>query len=617
MPETDALLVLTLRVEISRQGGAAKVPTLLTYCPAARPLLGDRRLLAFIREHPEVFSVATDVTSTTMLHTKGQEGKRHSNVMQTVRVLELASEEDICSAAINNQAVQTAARHVVQCVQWRLEELATSDGPKATASTCTASPQPADGEAQSASDCSAAFAHLVQHSRVKRSLLAHMRIAPALALAAATAEAQVEHGDTNEELSAAWWIVAFRALHSLLTAKPEAFHLSTEEAPETLLELRAVRVALTGEASSDALRAREGMHANLRAAICRLHKRSGEDQLSLARIGQDGAVKKAARGIPLLKAVRAALAEQQEGGSIAAADRLLQLVPQPPPTEWAVRLASSSGGCKPARQVANHGVASDSPDRTPSTLLPVDVLATGNGAAIVVKPPGVSTEAWMYSVAKAVSHEFAAGAPVPSVSRLDKNTSGAMVVPTSRTGEAVLTEQFKGRSVDKTYTALVRGMTAAHGTIEAKLHVSNDKHHFRVYVSPKGKPAVTEYRRLRLLRLSERAHCADDDSTHKNANDGPVIASEVFSLVEVKPLTGRTHQIRAHFAARGHPLVSDTKYKPKVAKRQLQWCKRLFLHATRLRVLDLDGQVLEGFAPLPDDLQEVLGQMDEVAAQPT
>ncbi len=161
--------------------------------------------------------------------------------------------------------------------------------------------------------------------------------------------------------------------------------------------------------------------------------------------------------------------------------------------------------------------------------------------------------------------------------------------------------------MDKTYTALVRGVTEPHGTIDAKLHVSNDKHHFRVYVSPKGKPAVTEYRRLQLLRLPEHAGCSD-----KHSGDTGNMADAIFSLLEVKPLTGRTHQIRAHFAARGHPLVSDTKYKPKVAKRQLTWCPRLFLHATRIRVRDVDGAVLDAEATLPDDLQMVLEQMEEV-----
>lgn len=173
--DVEARLVLTLRVEITRQGGKAKLPTLLTYCPAARPLLGDRRLLEFFREHPEAFVVTTDVTSTTVLRTKAQEGKRHSNVMHTVQVLDLASAEELRGAATNNHAVQTAARHVVQCVQWRLEELAHAEFSETPASTPASAQQPGSPVQPASPEVPFAFAHLVQHSRLKRALIAHTR----------------------------------------------------------------------------------------------------------------------------------------------------------------------------------------------------------------------------------------------------------------------------------------------------------------------------------------------------------------------------------------------------------------------------------------------------------
>ena len=218
---------------------------------------------------------------------------------------------------------------------------------------------------------------------------------------------------------------------------------------------------------------------------------------------------------------------------------------------------------------------------------------------------GVSTEAFLYSVSEAVPHAFGPGqgaAAIPSVSRLDKNTSGVLVVPTHPKGEAELTTQFKERTAEKTYICLVKGRTEEQGEVDAKLYVSQDAHHFRVYVSPKGKPAVTQYRRLRLLRRAQQPGekpLGDDDL--------------VFSLLQVKPLTGRTHQIRAHLASVGHPLVCDTKYKPKVAKRQLAWCPRMFLHASQLRVRDASGVALAAEAPLPEDLLAALGGMSDDA----
>ena len=254
---------------------------------------------------------------------------------------------------------------------------------------------------------------------------------------------------------------------------------------------------------------------------------------------------------------------------------------------------------------------------------------------MVAKPPEVSTEAFLFSVSDVVPHEFnddgggrgSGSGVIPSVSRLDKMTSGVLVVPTNKMGEDVLTQQFKGRDATKTYLALVRGVTASEGRIDAKLHVSKDTHHFRVYVSPKGKAAVTEYRLLRVLKLTNSPAGSssgtsggsglgdsrpDEADTRQSAAE-PERSKEVFSLLEVKPLTGRTHQIRAHFASEGFPLVSDTKYKPKVAKRQLKFCPRLFLHAVRLSVRDVDGAVVEAEAPLPSDLQAVLSLMEDAA----
>ena len=87
--------------------------------------------------------------------------------------------------------------------------------------------------------------------------------------------------------------------------------------------------------------------------------------------------------------------------------------------------------------------------------------------------------------------------------------------------------------------------------------------------------AITKFRRLHVLRLPM------DKPT-----DGPA-ARELYSLLECRPLTGRTHQIRCHLASIGHPLVADFKYKPKLAKRQLSWCPRLFLHAAAIELRDL------------------------------
>merc|ERR1712137_16372 len=81
----------------------------------------------------------------------------------------------------------------------------------------------------------------------------------------------------------------------------------------------------------------------------------------------------------------------------------------------------------------------------------------------------------------------------------------------------------------------------------------------------------------------------------------------LFSLLECQPLTGRTHQIRAHLAWRGHPLIADATYNSRgQARRQFTWCPRLWLHCAQMRVVDLAGRPFEITTSLPSDLCRVL-----------
>lgn len=87
-------------------------------------------------------------------------------------------------------------------------------------------------------------------------------------------------------------------------------------------------------------------------------------------------------------------------------------------------------------------------------------------------------------------------------------------------------------------------------------------------------------------------------------------AEEEFSLVACFPLTGRTHQIRAHLAWRGHPLVADANYNPKgQVRKHFGWCSRLWLHCREMRLKDLEGRDLELSAPVPEDLLTALAQL--------
>jgi len=167
------------------------------------------------------------------------------------------------------------------------------------------------------------------------------------------------------------------------------------------------------------------------------------------------------------------------------------------------------------------------------------------------------------------------------VHRLDKDTSGLMVVAKNDRAQRGLQHQLKERQVRKTYLALVRGVPAPReGKIEAPIgrHPKNRK---KMAVVSGGREAVTRY------RVREE------------------IAGGKYSLLEVEPVTGRTHQIRVHLSAIGHPVVGDATY-----GRRSDVIGRQFLHAHKLAfAMPLGGRTVEFESPLPADLREAIGRL--------
>jgi 23S rRNA pseudouridine1911/1915/1917 synthase len=166
------------------------------------------------------------------------------------------------------------------------------------------------------------------------------------------------------------------------------------------------------------------------------------------------------------------------------------------------------------------------------------------------------------------------------VHRLDKDTSGLMVVAKNDIAHRSLTRQLKDRQVRKTYLALVVGsMARDEGTIDGPI-ARHPKHRKRMAIVEGGRDALTEYRVVRRF-------------------DGGALGPG-HTLVEAHPATGRTHQIRVHLTSLGHPLVGDSVY----GKRS-PLVDRHFLHAGRLAFhLPPDEREWREFeAELPPDLQ--------------
>ena len=172
------------------------------------------------------------------------------------------------------------------------------------------------------------------------------------------------------------------------------------------------------------------------------------------------------------------------------------------------------------------------------------------------------------------------------VHRLDAGTSGLMIVAKNEKSYLALKEMFRSHQIEKTYHALVQGhMDPATGTIDAPIdrHPKED-HRFAVVAS--GKESITHYEVIEFYRA--------------------------VSLVKVELETGRTHQIRVHFSAVGHPLVGDTVYGADPVLGKKMQMVRPWLHALELRFNHPVSAIpLQLRAPYPPDLQSSLALLSE------
>jgi 23S rRNA pseudouridine1911/1915/1917 synthase len=173
------------------------------------------------------------------------------------------------------------------------------------------------------------------------------------------------------------------------------------------------------------------------------------------------------------------------------------------------------------------------------------------------------------------------------VHRLDRDTSGLLMVARHDAAQASIMGQLKARRVKKTYQALVLGnVAAAVGRIEAPIG-RDPKHRTKMAVVPDGRPSVTGY------RVRERF--------------------PDWTLLDLDLVTGRTHQIRVHLDAIGHPVAGDPVYGTGTSRRGPAGLDRLFLHAWRLELTSpSDGHLIRATAPLPPELTSVLDGLREV-----
>ncbi len=224
----------------------------------------------------------------------------------------------------------------------------------------------------------------------------------------------------------------------------------------------------------------------------------------------------------------------------------------------------------------------------PAPELPIlyednDILAVDKPAGLLVHPGnGRINESTVADFARAHGVKDEDILRPGIVHRLDRDTSGILVLAKNVAAKEYMQAQFADRKVKKTYHLLVIGRVDP-DSARIDLPIGRDpRDGSKRTVTSDGRPAQTSYKTLAYY--------------------------PGFTLIEAHPETGRTHQLRVHFAATGNPIVGDIVYG---AKRETLGLKRQFLHATQLSFTSPAGKQVNLTSPLPPELQSVLNRLAE------
>jgi 23S rRNA pseudouridine1911/1915/1917 synthase len=236
--------------------------------------------------------------------------------------------------------------------------------------------------------------------------------------------------------------------------------------------------------------------------------------------------------------------------------------------------------------------------------LPLDIVYEDEHLLIINKAPGMvvhpavgNYEGTLVNALLAYAPSLGALPRAGIVHRLDKDTSGLLVVAKTERARLSLIEQLSARSIEREYLAIVNGVMVAGGTVEAAIG-RHPRERTRMAVQARGKPAVSHYR----VKTRYRAH----------------------TLLQIKLESGRTHQIRVHMAHIGYPLLGDPVYGGRLhlppasgdkLVAALRAFKRQALHAARLALVHpITGETLEWTRPVPPDMVALMSALAEDAA---
>lgn len=239
--------------------------------------------------------------------------------------------------------------------------------------------------------------------------------------------------------------------------------------------------------------------------------------------------------------------------------------------------------------------SADAPPRDLVERLESAIVAENEKVMVLDKPAGLAVHGGT-GIAHGVIEALRAarGSAVQLVHRLDRGTSGCLLVAKNREAAARLGEALRSGACEKRYLALLVGHLSGDRRVRAPLVYGRHRGERRGWVEEGGKEAVTR------LEVRERYGSGEAAAT----------------LAEALPETGRMHQIRLHAAHLGHPVAGDQRYGDQGFNSLLQQrfgLRRIFLHAHALTVPSGGGQASTYQVPLPPELRDVLDHMTEVA----
>jgi 23S rRNA pseudouridine1911/1915/1917 synthase len=244
------------------------------------------------------------------------------------------------------------------------------------------------------------------------------------------------------------------------------------------------------------------------------------------------------------------------------------------------------------------------PHTTPQPeAIPLDVIYEDDALLVINKPAGMSVHPGAGTSSGTVLNALLAHAPSTAemvdderpgiVHRLDKETSGVMLLAKTQAAQDALQAQFQARSIEKRYLALCIGRVTPEKAVINKPLGRDVRNRQRMAVVAGGREAITAFEVLRTLDAQ---------------------AGGSYSLLECRPRTGRTHQIRVHLASIGHPVVGDAVYGgARTARDPLsqRLTPRHLLHAQRIAFAHpVDGRRCDFEAPLPQDFSKILTPID-------